>query len=173
MKLAIISAFFLFLAAVPASAIVTLGLRNQSFGLVGIGGNASGEGESTVTWGSCAFDGTNTNCTLSGPFSGFGAGGTYAVAVNQVPHPLGGYRLKIILCKTAAVFFRRAIRPCKVVFLDVIFCVGKTRHKFAVYTFRRAAGVIEMQMCEQHVRYVLRAQVMLGERVLEHVLGKS
>ncbi len=91
MKLAIISAFFLFLAAVPASAIVTLGLSNQSFGLNGIGGNASGEGQSTVTWGSCAFDGTNTNCTLSGPFSGFGAGGTYSFVISYPgtgPFPL-------------------------------------------------------------------------------------
>ncbi len=32
---------------------------------------------STVTWGSCSFDGTKTNCTLSGAFTGLGPGGTY------------------------------------------------------------------------------------------------
>jgi uncharacterized protein (TIGR03437 family) len=30
-----------------------------------------------VVWGSCVFDGTNTNCTVSGPFSGIGSGGTF------------------------------------------------------------------------------------------------
>jgi len=91
MKLAIIPVFFLCLTAGPASAIVTLGLSNQNFGLTGIGGNASGEGQSTMSWGSCTFDGTNTNCTLSGPYTGFGTGGTYSFVVSYAgngPFPL-------------------------------------------------------------------------------------
>jgi uncharacterized protein (TIGR03437 family) len=81
-KLIVIPVLFLLLAAAPASAIVTLGLSNQNFGLTGIGGNASGEGQSTVTFGSCVFDGTNTNCTISGPYTGFGTGGTYSFVVS-------------------------------------------------------------------------------------------
>ena len=90
-KFAILPAFFLCLAAVPASAIVTLGLSNQNYALAGIGANASGDGQSTVTWGSCAFDGTSTHCTLSGPYTGLGAGGTYTLVVSYPgngPFPL-------------------------------------------------------------------------------------
>jgi len=91
MKFVFLPAFFLFLAGIPASAIVTLGTSNQNFGLTGIGGNTSGEGQSTVTWGSCAFDGTSTHCTVSGPFTGFGEGGTYSFVLSYPgngPFPL-------------------------------------------------------------------------------------
>ena len=90
MKLAIISVCLCFLAA-PASAIVTLGPSNQNFGLTGIGGNSQGEGQSKMSWGSCAFDGTNTNCTISGIYSGFGSGGMYSFVVSYAgngPFPL-------------------------------------------------------------------------------------
>jgi uncharacterized protein (TIGR03437 family) len=70
------------LAAIPASAIVTLGQSTQNYALQGIGANSSGEGQSTVTWGTCAFDGTNTNCTLSGPYTGLGPGGTYSFVLS-------------------------------------------------------------------------------------------
>jgi uncharacterized protein (TIGR03437 family) len=72
----------LFLTALPASAIVTLGQSTQNFSITGIGPNASGAGQNNVTWGTCAFDGTNTNCTLSGPYTGLGAGGTYSFVVS-------------------------------------------------------------------------------------------
>jgi uncharacterized protein (TIGR03437 family) len=93
MKLANIPAFlFLLVAAAPqASGIITLGLSNQNFGLAGIGGNASGAGQSKMTWGSCAFDGTNTTCSLTGPYTGLGAGGTYSFTVKYTgngPFPL-------------------------------------------------------------------------------------
>ncbi len=55
----------------------TLGQSAQNLLLTGVGPNASGDGVSQVTWGACSFDGTNTNCTLSGPFTGLGPGGTY------------------------------------------------------------------------------------------------
>jgi uncharacterized protein (TIGR03437 family) len=55
----------------------TLGQSVQSLTLTGLGPNASGDGVSQVTWGDCSFDGTKTNCTLSGPFTGLGPGGTY------------------------------------------------------------------------------------------------
>jgi uncharacterized protein (TIGR03437 family) len=35
-----------------------------------------------MTWGSCAFDGTNTACTLSGAFTGFGGGGNYSFVLS-------------------------------------------------------------------------------------------
>ena len=35
-----------------------------------------------MTWGSCVFDGTNTTCTLSGAFTGFGGGGNYSFVVS-------------------------------------------------------------------------------------------
>lgn len=76
MKLAS-AAGFLFCLAVSAPAQVTLGTSNQTVTLTGIGGNASGEGQSTVQWGSCAYNGTNTVCTVSGPFTGLANGGTY------------------------------------------------------------------------------------------------
>jgi uncharacterized protein (TIGR03437 family) len=70
------------LTALPASALVTLGQSTQNFALTGIGANASGEGQNTVSWGACAFDGTNTNCTLSGPYTGLGPGGTYSFVLS-------------------------------------------------------------------------------------------
>ncbi len=77
MKLGAIPAFLFLLAtaAAPASAaIATLGVSNQNFTLTGIGVDANGDGQSTVSWGTCKFDGTNTSCTLTGPFTGFAGG---------------------------------------------------------------------------------------------------
>ena len=82
MKLITIPAFLLLLAAGPAAAIVTLGTSTQNFGLTGIGANASGQGQSLMSWGSCTFDGTNTTCVLSGPYTGLGPGGTYSFTVS-------------------------------------------------------------------------------------------
>ena len=90
MKFITLSAFFLF-AAGQASAIVTLGPSAQDFGLTGIGGTASGAGQSKMTWGSCTFDGTTTSCTLSGTYTGFGSGGSYSFVVSYAgngPFPL-------------------------------------------------------------------------------------
>jgi uncharacterized protein (TIGR03437 family) len=56
-------------------------LSTQNFSLTGIGANASGQGQSKMTWGACVFDGTNTNCTLSGAFTGFGGGGNYSFVI--------------------------------------------------------------------------------------------
>jgi uncharacterized protein (TIGR03437 family) len=49
--------------------------------LTGIGPDANGNGQSHLTWNDCSFDGTNTNCTLSGPFTGLGPGGTWNLAL--------------------------------------------------------------------------------------------
>jgi uncharacterized protein (TIGR03437 family) len=72
----------LLLSAPSASAIVTLGASNQNFTLTGIGANSAGQGQSLVGFGSCSYDGTNTTCTVSGPYTGFNNGsGTYSFVV--------------------------------------------------------------------------------------------
>lgn len=78
----------LFVLAISADAQVTLGASTQNFTLKGIGGNSSGDGQSVMGWGSCAFDGTNTTCTLSGPYTyagaaaALGTSGTYSFVVS-------------------------------------------------------------------------------------------
>ena len=61
--------------------VVTLGPSTQAVTFTGIGTNASGAGTSQVAWGACSFDGTNTTCTVSGPYTGLGNGGTYSFVV--------------------------------------------------------------------------------------------
>src|ERR1035437_3334477 len=85
MRLGAIPALSLFMAIASPQAsatVATLGQSKQNFTLTGIGPNASGQGQSKMTWGSCVFDGTNTTCTLSGPFTGFGGGGTYSFVIS-------------------------------------------------------------------------------------------
>lgn len=76
MRIALIFVSFVLAQAAGATPL-TLGLTSQPFTLTGIGANAQGDGQSKVGWGTCAFDGANTNCTLSGTYTGFGSGGTY------------------------------------------------------------------------------------------------
>ncbi|HKE24648.1 MAG TPA: hypothetical protein VKB88_19935 [Bryobacteraceae bacterium] len=54
---------------------------NQAVTLTGLGGNG-GVGQSSVTWGTCAFDGTNTNCTITAPYTGVGGGGTISIVLS-------------------------------------------------------------------------------------------
>lgn len=83
MRLVNIPAILLFLTtAVPqASAVITLSRSSQNYGLTGIGANATGAGQSTVTFGNCTFDGTTTTCIISGTFTGLGEG-TYTFTVS-------------------------------------------------------------------------------------------
>ncbi len=104
----ILRAVLLLVASGPAFAIVTLGPSVQSFGLTGIGPNASGQGQSKMTWGTCAFDGTNTACTLSGPFTGFGNGGTYSFVVSYAGS--GPFPLNAITNPGSDLFFAQATR---------------------------------------------------------------
>ena len=64
----------------PRASAVTATYTNssQNVTLTGLGGSG-GVGQSRVTWGSCAFDGTNTNCTVSAPYTGVGGGGTISI----------------------------------------------------------------------------------------------
>ncbi len=59
---------------------ITLGPSAQTITLTGIGPDANGNGQSHLIWNDCSFDGSNTNCTLSGPFTGLGPGGTWNLA---------------------------------------------------------------------------------------------
>jgi uncharacterized protein (TIGR03437 family) len=68
-----------FLSPRASASVAAFGPSNQTVTFTGLGGNASGAGQSRVTWGSCAFDGTNTKCTVTAPFTGFGGGGTISV----------------------------------------------------------------------------------------------
>ena len=51
---------------------------SQSVTLTGLGGT-NGVGKSRLDWGQCAFDGTNTKCTVSAPYTGVGGGGTISI----------------------------------------------------------------------------------------------
>src|SRR5262249_3346670 len=70
-------------AAVQAAMVtVNLGESAENFVEYGLGPNSDGLGTYAFDQGSCAFDGTNTTCTLSGEFTGTDptlASGTYAV----------------------------------------------------------------------------------------------
>ena len=84
MKITGTAAFLLcaaFLAPRASASVATFGNSSQNVVFTGMGGNFLGEGQSHVTWGSCAFDGTNTKCTVSAPFTGMGAGGTIALVI--------------------------------------------------------------------------------------------
>ena len=73
---------FLIVGLSPAWAIVGLGTSNQIFTLTGVGPDSSGNGQSHIGWGTCSFDGTNTNCTLSGAYTGLGDGGNYSFVLS-------------------------------------------------------------------------------------------
>ncbi|MDQ6705714.1 MAG: hypothetical protein M3Z85_07100, partial [Acidobacteriota bacterium] len=73
-------AFLCLVAVLPraSATVIALGQSNENVKFTGLGGDASGAGQSSVTWGSCAFDGTSTKGMLSGPFTELGGGGTFS-----------------------------------------------------------------------------------------------
>ncbi len=78
MNLSIFRAFLVCGALLPSCALAvtaSFATSNQPVTLTGLGGSA-GVGQSRVTWGTCAFDGSNTKCTLSAAYTGIGGGGT-------------------------------------------------------------------------------------------------
>ena len=75
MRIATLPVVLFFLAIAPkAQATLTLGLSTTTLTLTGIGPNSVGQGQSTITWGNCNYDGTNTTCIISSPFTGQGSG---------------------------------------------------------------------------------------------------
>jgi uncharacterized protein (TIGR03437 family) len=84
MRLIAISLFVFFLAFLsPPAWGVTATYTNssQSVTLTGLGGS-NGVGQSRVEWGTCVYDGTNTNCTVSAPYTGVGGGGTISMVLS-------------------------------------------------------------------------------------------
>jgi uncharacterized protein (TIGR03437 family) len=84
MKRIAIPLFLFCLAFLPpqASAVTaTYTNSSQNVTLTGLGGSA-GVGQSQVEWGTCAYDGTNTNCTVSAPYTGVGGGGTISIVLS-------------------------------------------------------------------------------------------
>ncbi len=70
-------ALFLLLSAPASAVVITLAPSTQAVTLTGTGTNQNGAGTARVSWGACTFDGNNTNCTVSGTYTGLGNGGIY------------------------------------------------------------------------------------------------
>ena len=51
---------------------------NQNVILTGLGGSG-GVGQSSVQWGNCLYNGSQTNCTVTAPYTGVGGGGTISI----------------------------------------------------------------------------------------------
>src|SRR5260370_42099233 len=65
----------------PASGqTATYTISNQTVTLTGLGGSG-GVGQSRVNWGNCLFDGTNTKCTVTAPYTGVGGGGAISIGL--------------------------------------------------------------------------------------------
>ena len=80
--LAIVGLLLTPVAAQAATATVNLGQSAENFVEYGLGPNSAGLGTYAFDQGACAFDGTNTTCTLSGEFTGTDpalASGTYTL----------------------------------------------------------------------------------------------
>ena len=79
------------LAQSAAATVATLGASAQPLTLTGTGLNPAGSGTSRITLGTCTYDGQNTTCILSGPYTGIGSGGTYELKLvypGNGPSPL-------------------------------------------------------------------------------------
>ncbi len=82
MKLSAIFLFFLCAALLPPASAqtATYTASNQKVTLTGLGGTG-GVGQNHVDWGTCAYDGKNTNCTVTAPYTGVGGGGTISIVL--------------------------------------------------------------------------------------------
>ena len=69
-------AIFGLLSSAANAVVVTLAPSTQAVTFTGTGTNTSGAGTQRLSWGACSFDGQNTTCTVSGPYTGLGDGGT-------------------------------------------------------------------------------------------------
>jgi uncharacterized protein (TIGR03437 family) len=83
-----------------------MGPSKQNFGLTGIGPNSAGQGQAKMSWGTCSFDGTNTTCTLSGAFTGFGGGGNYSFVITYPGS--GAFPLNAVFPVGSNLFFAQA-----------------------------------------------------------------
>src|SRR5579871_4739322 len=74
---------FLFCAAflpLASAQTATYTHSNQTITLTGLGGSG-GVGQSRLSWGNCVYDGTNTKCTVTAPYTGVGGGGTISLVL--------------------------------------------------------------------------------------------
>src|SRR5580693_7417366 len=69
----------------PRASAVTATYTNsgQNVTLTGLGGS-NNVGQSRISWGSCAYDGAHTNCTVSAPYTGVGGGGTISMVLSYL-----------------------------------------------------------------------------------------
>jgi len=75
----LITVFTLVFCAVflPFASAQTATYSNSSQNVIATGlGGSNGVGQTSVSWGNCAFNGNNTVCTVSAPYTGVGGGGT-------------------------------------------------------------------------------------------------
>lgn len=103
-----------FLSPRASADVATYGSSSQNVVFTGLGGNALGEGQSRVTWGSCVFSSPSTRCTVSAPFTGLGGGGIMTLLLTYPgngPSPLtatstspGGDRIVLGLTAGSLVF---------------------------------------------------------------------
>jgi uncharacterized protein (TIGR03437 family) len=70
-----------FLSPLARGVTATYTTSSQNVTLTGLGGSG-GVGQSRVDWGTCVYDGTNTNCTVSAPYTGVGGGGTISMVLS-------------------------------------------------------------------------------------------
>src|SRR5262245_40206767 len=82
--------------------------------------------------------------------------------------PASTMRIEVLAQVAAAIAITRALRPCEIAPLHVVGRTGKRRYDSrASVALRRAAGVVEVQMCEDHVRDVRRRDPDSSERPIE------
>jgi uncharacterized protein (TIGR03437 family) len=72
-----------FLSPQASATTATYTNSSQAVTLTGLGGS-NGVGQSRISWGSCAYDGTHTNCTVSAPYTGVGGGGTISMVLSYL-----------------------------------------------------------------------------------------
>src|SRR5579863_116170 len=63
--------------SLPFVSAQTATYSNSSQNVIATGlGGSNGVGQTSISWGNCAFNGSNTVCTVSAPYTGVGGGGT-------------------------------------------------------------------------------------------------
>lgn len=82
MRLIAISLILFCVAFLPLASgqTATYTTSNQTVTLTGLGGSG-GVGQSRVNWGNCVYEGTNTNCTVTAPYTGVAGGGTISMVL--------------------------------------------------------------------------------------------
>jgi len=81
MKPVIIFALILGAVSLPFASAQTATYSNSGQNVIATGvGGSNGVGQTSISWGNCAFNGNNTVCTVSAPYIGVGGGGTINIS---------------------------------------------------------------------------------------------